>query len=166
MKIRTLGFFGIALLGLCSLAAKATTISVEANIRGDSRYYVNAWDLKPSDLRRVGLVQAPGLHPNDDEGYCRIDGSGLPSGGGSGGIIKKGEILTVIKEFASTRRVVDGLNVVEITDTFTVAALKNGQQIGIGCSIDSGASERVPYLPVTSNYTKAYLTLLHMFVGQ
>ena len=163
----------MAMIGLSCVSANALSIVVETDIRPDTKVYVNRGDITLADMHRIGLDHVPVVTPGgsiDDEGYCKVDWISLSELMYFGGSIKKGETLKVVGQFTSQRQIVQHLSngtiaIGQITDTLTNAQLSDGKSyVTIGCSINSSGSEGVPYLPVTSDLTKAYLTLLKMYV--
>ena len=160
------------LMSICLMvvsSAHADSVLVEKNILAEAKYYVRTEFLTPKVLAKVGLSEAPG--GADDEGYCQIQASAvhqMPIADYTKPIVlKKGEVLNVIgeeKRYSHYLINEEASTVTLARDVYTTLAKNDGTKIYLACSIDSNASERYPYKPVSDVFTKAYLAALGLIV--
>jgi hypothetical protein len=147
-------------------AFAATHVVATQDLRGDSRYYVRWNQLTPQAMLAIGLSEAPGT--GDDEGYCQISGF-YPGTGFMTANLQAGDVLEPVSEKGWTRKEYDyhTNSVIDIQDSMSVLKRKSdGVQFYLSCSIDASASERAPYKGIGDTMTKAYLTVLGLFIRQ
>jgi len=142
-------------------AVAADKVFVTEDLRTDAKYYVRWGQITPENMTEVGLPSAPGT--GDDEGYCQVNAPFMIRSIN----LQAGDVLEVISERSWTRKEYDYLSqsVIDIKDSVTALKRKSdGVEFNVGCSIDGGASERTPYKGIADNTTKAYMTILGLFV--